>query len=139
MQVQVQVQPQTRGKGWWLDPPRRGGDSAPPCGRTEGVEQEAVEEGVVEAHPKKLTATHEGVSIDAGRKIARTHLPRSIDHPMRGSSSLLLRRGYVEICNVRQRRRAITRCGHGKDKRTKHQEVGRDPHRRETASVLLRT
>ena len=36
-----------------------GGDSAPQCGNTEGVAEEAVEE----ADPKGLTASHEGVTI----------------------------------------------------------------------------
>ena len=76
VQVQVQVQVQTRGKGWWLEPqtqgkdwwlhpPTQGGDSAPPCERIEGVAEETVEEAVEEAHPKKLTATHEGVVVCA--------------------------------------------------------------------------
>ena len=78
--MQVQVQPQTRGKGWWLHPPTQGGDSAPPCERIEGVAEEAVEEAVDEAHPKKLTATHEGVVIKSREenRVGWTHRIPSI-------------------------------------------------------------
>ena len=84
------MQVETRGKGWWLEPPTRGGDSAPPCERIEGLVEEAVEEAVGQAHPKKLTATHEGVIIDARRKmaftghtasLAFTHAPATVHRP----------------------------------------------------------
>ena len=88
------------------------------------------EEEARSAVPKELPACHEKV-IDASLRAGQRRIPsihaRTCHGPVTTSCAAApascCAKGYVVSCDVRQRRRAIIRRGHGKDKRAKHEKL----------------